>query len=199
MSQTINDRELIMLYEEMALIYPKINKPASADAAAQLRLIFAGFDYKELKDAFLAYSRKERYAPTPANLIDEAKANRYAAYMKNSASRLPSYVDGQRVYKCPYCQDTGYMQLFFPDDQHETLFATCVHTKPKAFAKLKKFGKFRFRYPKYGFDEIVAWNARQRLFQPEDSFVAGWSADSRLDATGLAAATESLFSLSYKD
>lgn len=197
MSQTINDRELIMLYEEMALIYPKINKPASAEAAEQLRVIFAGFDYKELKEAFLAYSRKERYAPTPANLIEEAKANRYASYMNNSAARVANFVDGQRVYKCPYCQDTGYMQLYFPDDHYGTLFAPCVHTKPKAFAKFKKTGKFRFRYPKYGFDELMAWNERQRLFQPENTFVAEWEVNNRIGASDLAAAAGSLFNLDY--
>lgn len=178
MSKSITADEVVVLYRQIARVYSRFAQPSSIEAAQTIASVYKGYSLKELSDAFMSYARQEKDPPTPATLLKYAQDARYNYNMSHALDTSGFRYDsnGNRLYNCPYCQDTGYMWVKVPEEQLEFL-TPCVHNRESALLKVKRGGSFGMTVKKWNFRERLKWVPDGGYFAPVGSIPNGGHTD----------------------
>lgn len=134
----MNPIEIEKLYKKICMLYSK--PMLDITECRNLADVFADYSYREIDNAFTEYMKKEVYFPKPANLIQIANKKRDAirrAEAEEAKRRIRYDKNGRQIYKCDYCQDTGYMMV---DDGsiYAPVAYPCVHNHAIKRVELKQ-------------------------------------------------------------
>lgn len=167
---SITADEILVLYKQIARVFPRISQPNSIEAAQMLASIYSGYTLKELSNAFMSYAKQEDGTPAPADIIKYAQDARYNYRMSHALdnSGVKYDAEGHRLYSCPYCRDTGYMCVKWPEENTE-FYTPCVHTKPETMRRFKESGSFGVKVPKWGFGRRLSWVPSGGYFAPTET------------------------------
>lgn len=138
--------ELMKLYEFIHMAY-NFKEPPKPQEIDLLYPLFEKYTYKEIYEAALEYGKQMLSAPKPAHLIKIAKEKRRSILQEQAAEakkeiRYDSC--GRRIYKCPYCKDSGYM-LVDDDPVYSPSATVCICNNPIKAQELKQNGRVRLK------------------------------------------------------
>jgi len=184
----MNAPEILKLYDDACKLYGK--QKMLVEDVRIFEPLYQQYSLAEMQAALNTYAENGKYFPKPVDLINIAKNARYDKAIEDQRRQAEQirYVGGEPVYNCPYCQDSGYMEVCLPDKAYPSLMATCVHNKPNALARLRKEGRFHFK--SRNVDEVLVWIPARRLFAPEGSCVPEWEQSHYSDSAKLTAAED---------
>lgn len=164
---SINELELIDLYTEIKQVYSRCQELTAENISTFMHL-YNGYTYEELRDAFHQYSLTERYSPQPSDLIAIVRTTRENASRLHGADKIYN----PKSVICKYCQDTGYMHVNLPGLD---FYAECVHKRPQSSEHLNRFGKFKFKYPRWNVNVNLVFNDSEHRFEAEEGYVPTYS------------------------
>ena len=153
----MNPIEIEKLYKKICMLYSK--PMLDITECRNLADVFADYSYREIDNAFTEYMKKEVYFPKPANLIQIANKKREAirrAEAEEAKRRIRYDKNGSQIYKCDYCQDTGYMLV---DDGgiYAPVAYSCVHNHPIKRVELKQNDRVKITTIGYNSEMITRY------------------------------------------
>lgn len=167
----MNREEIYQMCCKINNIYGNGKVKVSIEALTDFEEIYAPYEAEDMFDALRLHIERSNYAPRPSDLIalvPEAINNRRRKERDRQMAEWRYAPDGQRIYACPYCCDTGYMAVELPGDQYIGGYALCVHHKPKALRELEAEGSFGLWLKKWHFRGRLRWDADRKAFVPID-------------------------------
>ena len=118
----MNMQETALLLKDLQAIYREIR--TDGDSLQQWSRLLTNWAYLDIQKAAAEYSRNYSKAPRPADLIRFAREARE----EKQKRKRQEYIDGQEVFRCAYCRDSGLM-AFETGDQYELACTPCVCRK----------------------------------------------------------------------
>lgn len=118
----MNMQETALLLKDLQSIYREIR--TDGDSLQQWSRLLTNWAYLDIQKAAAEYSRNYSKAPRPADLIRFAREARE----EKRKRKRQEYIDGQEVFRCAYCRDSGLM-AFETGDQYELACTPCVCRK----------------------------------------------------------------------
>lgn len=137
----MNIQETGLLLDSLQAIYREIR--TGEDSLKQWQRLLEHWNCLDIQKAAMEYSRNYSKAPRPADLIRLAREARE----EKRKRRRQEYVDGQEVFRCAYCRDSGLM-AFETGDPYELACTPCVCRKGGAGreSRIEALG-YWFDYP----------------------------------------------------
>lgn len=112
-------QETALLLKDLQAIYREIH--TDGDSLQQWNRLLINWAYLDIQKAAEEYSRNYSKAPRPADLIRLAREARE----EKRKTKRQEYIDGQEVFRCAYCRDSGLM-AFETGDQYELACTPCL-------------------------------------------------------------------------
>lgn len=164
--------ELREFNKTLAALYNK--SFADEGELAILFELYQPYSLREMQAALKDYMRNKSFYPKPAELIriaDENRRSTQRAEMQEAEKAIRYDSNGRRIYKCPYCQDSGYMIV--DDDRLYSPSATkCICQHAIKSAEYKRNGRVRLRLKSKHrrSDNYYVFDPTRRMFVREDEF-----------------------------
>lgn len=134
--------------------------------------LYLPYSFKEMKIALKEYTKNKTFCPKPAELLKIAEANRQQKELLQAAEETKQIrydSEGRRIYKCPYCKDSGYMIV--DDDEIYSPSATrCICQNPIKKLELEQNGRVRLRLKSAHrrSDNYYVFDFAKAMFIPEN-------------------------------
>lgn len=164
--------ELKEFSKTLAALY---NKSFSDDGELEILFgLYQPYTLREIQAALKEYMREKSFYPKPAELIRIADENRHnirKAEMQEAERSIRYDSNGRRIYKCPYCQDSGYM-IVNNDPMYLPAATKCICQNVIKSAEYKRNGRVRLRLKNKRClsDSYYVFDPVKRMFVYEDEF-----------------------------
>lgn len=141
----MNFSEVVELYRQISTLYGK--EPLGNEEIKLLAEVYREYTAAEIQRALQEHLRKKAFAPKPADLIKTVENNR-REYAENRAAEARKQIkydsNGRRIYKCPFCHDSGYM-LVKDSSVYSSSAAKCICGNPVKSLEYRENGKVYLR------------------------------------------------------
>jgi predicted Zn-ribbon and HTH transcriptional regulator len=134
--------------------------------------LYKPYSFQEMREVLKEYTKNKTFCPKPAELLKIAEANRHQREILQAAEETKQIrydSEGRRIYKCPYCKDSGYMIV--DDDEIYSPSATrCICQNPIKKLELEQNGRVRLRLKSAHrrSDNYYVFDFAKAMFIPED-------------------------------